>query len=489
VKSAAARDPLYVRLASEFRRQIDGGVLRAGDKLPSIRALRHGRGVSSATVMDAYLRLERDGYVRARDRSGFYVAQPAARALPEPLVPNALVPPVPVGISELVAQVLRQAGDSRFVPLGVSTPGQTLLPIARLNRAFRRAAARWPLHSATYGSMRGQMPLRRQIARRALTSGFTCDPEDIIITSGGMDALNLTLRAVVPPGGVVAVESPTYFGILQVLESLGLRAVEVPADPGAGIDLGLLDRAIRRHRVKAVVSMTTCHNPLGSVMSDAAKADLVALTARHETALIEDGVYSELVYDETARRPAKAFDRKGLVLFCGSFSKVLAPGLRVGWVEAGRFRDRVEALKGITSLMSAALPQLAVAELLESGFYDRYIRRLRLRVADQTNRYIQALSEIFPPGTRMTRPAGGNLVWVQLPKGVDGSQLYRRLLDQHISVFPGEIFSAGAKHRGFVRVSCGATWSPAIERAVAVLGRLCGEAAERVAGRQEVRGT
>jgi DNA-binding transcriptional MocR family regulator len=475
VKSAAARDPLYVRLASEFRRQIDGGVLRAGDKLPSIRALRHGRRVSTATVMEAYLRLERDGYVRARDRSGFYVAQPPTRALPEPLVPNALVPPVPVGISELVAQVLREVGDGKLIPFGVSTLGQTLLPIARLNRAFRRAAARWPLHSATYGSLRGQMPLRRQIARRSLTSGFTCDPEDIIITSGGMDALNLALRAVVAPGGVVAVESPTYFGVLQVLEALGLRAVEVPADPRSGIDLGLLDRAIRRHRVTAVVSMTTCHNPLGSVMTDAAKADLVALTARHGTALIEDGVYSELVYDETERRPAKAFDREGLVLYCGSFSKVLAPGLRVGWIDAGRFRDRVEALKGITTLSTAALPQLAVADMLEGGFYDRYIKRLRLRVADQTARYIQALSEALPPGTRMTRPAGGNLVWVQLPKGVDGSQLYRRLLDQNISIFPGEIFSAGAKHRGFVRVSCGVLWSPAVERAVAVFGRLCAD--------------
>ena len=483
VKSAAARDPLYVRLASEFRRQIDDGVLRVGDKLPSVRALRQGRRVSTATVTDAYLRLERDGYVRARDRSGFYVAQPLARALPEPLAPVSLVPPVPVGISELVAQVIREAGDGKCVPLGVSTLGPTLLPIARLNRAFRRAAARWPLHSATYGSIRGQMPLRRQIARRALTAGFTCDPEDIIITSGGIDALNLALRAVVAPGGVVAVESPTYFGVLQVLEALGLRAVEVPADSQSGIDLGLLDRAIKRHRVQAVVSMTTCHNPLGSVMSEAAKADLVALTARRDLALIEDGVYSELVYDETRRRPAKAFDRKGLVLYCGSFSKVLAPGLRVGWVEAGRFRDRIEALKGITSMSTAALPQLAVAELLESGFYDRYIRRLRVRAADQTGRYIQALSEALPSGTRMTRPAGANVVWVQLPKGVDGSQLYRRLLDHGISVFPGEIFSAGAKHRGFLRVSCGATWSPVIERAVAVLGRLCGEAAGRVSGR------
>jgi DNA-binding transcriptional MocR family regulator len=192
-------------------------------------------------------------------------------------------------------------------------------------------------------------------------------------------------------------------------------------------------------------------------------------------ALVEDGVYADLVYDDTRRRPAKAFDRKGLVLYCGSFSKSLAPGLRVGWVEPGRFRDRVAGLKGITSLMTAALPQLAVADLLESGFYERYVKRARLVAADQTSRYVQALGDALPPDARLTRPAGGTLVWVQLPKRVDGTALYRRLLDQGIGVFPGEIFSTNAKHRGFIRVSCGMPWTPAIERAIGVIGRTCRE--------------
>ena len=466
-------DPLYARLASDFRRQIDGGVLRAGDKLPSIRALGRGRRVSAATVTEAYLRLERDGYVRARDRSGFYVTQPPASALPQPHVAGELVPPAPVGISQLVADVLRQTGDRKLVPLGVSTLGPTILPTARLNRAFRRALTKHPLHSVRYAGLRGHLSLRRQIARRALASGTACDADDIVVTSGGMDGLNLALRAVAEPGDVVAVESPTYFGVLQAIESVHLRAIEVPADPRTGFDLALLERAIRRHRVKAVLSMTTCQNPQGTVMSDDAKSELVALTARHDVPLVEDGVYAELVYDETRRRPAKAFDKKGLVLFCGSFSKVIAPGLRVGWMETGRFRDRVEALKGITSLMTSSLPQLALNELLESGFYDRYIKRVRLLCADQVSRYIQALSDAMPPGTRMTRPAGGNLVWVQLPKGVDGTRLYKRLLEQGIGIFPGEIFSAGAKHRGFVRIGCGMPWSPAIERAIGVMGRTC----------------
>lgn len=475
IASVSPREPLYARLASELRRQIDGGVLRAGDKLPSIRALRRSRRVSTATAVETYLCLERDGYVRARDRSGFYVTQPLARTVAEPQSSSALVPPVPVGISELAAEVLRQMGDSTLVPLGASTLGQALFPTARLNRAIRKAVTRWPLHSATYGPLRGHMPLRRQLARLAFSLGFATDPDHLIVTSGGVEALNLSLRAVAAPGDVVAVESPTYFGVLQVMESLGLRAIEIPTDMRAGMDLALLERAIRRHRVKAVVSMTTCHNPLGFAMTDAAKADLVAVTARHETALIEDGVYGEFAFDEARRRPAKAFDRNGLVLYCGSFSKVLAPGLRVGWVDAGRFSARVEALKSITSLVSPALPQLAVAELLESGFYGRYVRRLRLRLAAQLEQYVHGLSEAFPPGTRMTRPAGGNLVWVQLPGKADGSALYRRALEHGISIFPGEIFSNDAKHRDFVRVSCGTPWSPAIERAMATLGRLCRE--------------
>jgi len=251
--------------------------------------------------------------------------------------------------------------------------------------------------------------------------------------------------------------------------------VEVPSDARTGFDLQLLERAIRKHGIKAVLSMTTCQNPQGTVMSDEAKAELVALTARYDVALVEDGVYAELVYDEAKRRPAKAFDKKGLVLFCGSFSKVIAPGLRVGWVEAGRFRDRVEALKGVTSLATSTLPQFAVTELLESGFFDRYIKRTRMIAADQTARYIEALTEAMPSGTRMTRPAGGNLIWVQLPHKVDGTRLYSRLLEQGVGIFPGEIFSAGAKHRGFVRIGCGMPFTPPMERAIGIIGKTCRE--------------
>ena len=309
-------------------------------------------------------------------------------------------------------------------------------------------------------------------------SGRALDADEVIVTAGGLGALNLALRAVASPGDVVAVESPTYFGVLQALEAVGLRAVEIPTDPRSGIDLGLLEHTLRRQRVKAVLVMPVCHNPLGTVMSDEAKKDLVALTARHGIPIVEDGAYADLAFDERARRPAKAFDQKGLVVFCGSFSKVLAPGLRLGWIEAGRFRDRIRAYKGVTSGMTSALPQLAVAELLATRYYDRHIKRLRLQVGEQTRLYAQVLRDVLPPGTRMTSPAGGNLLWVQLP-GVDGTAVYRGLLQQGVGVFPGEIFSLRGKHRSFLRVSCGAVWSPSIERAIELLGKTVAEASSR----------
>ena len=467
---------LYVRLATELTAQMARGVLAPGERLPSVRTLSRERGVSISTVMQAYMSLERDGRIVARERSGYYVSVPET-SYRAPRSRASVVAPAPVDIAEAVCQVLGRTEEARLVPLGVAAPGPSLLPLRRLNRAVRAILAEAPENSARYGPVTGQPALRRQLARRAFAAGCTVDPDDIVVTAGGLEALNLCLRAVTRPGQVIAVESPTYFGILQAAEALGLRAVEVPSEPGTGIRLDLLERAIVRHRAVAVVCMTTCHNPLGSVLSRADKADLVGLITRHQVPLIEDDVYGDLAFGEVRPPAAKSFDATGLVLFCSSVSKTLAPGLRLGWIEAGRFRDRVIFLKSITCMSTASLSQLALARLLETGFFERHLRRLRLRLVEQLARYQNAVTSAFPEGTRVTRPQGGNLIWVQLPPGRDGTELYRRALRQGISIMPGEIFSVRRRHRGFIRLSCGAPWSAEIERAISVLGEICGRLA------------
>jgi DNA-binding transcriptional MocR family regulator len=463
---------LYARLAAQLRAQIARGVLCPGDRLPSVRFLSRQEAVSISTVTQAYLSLEREGLLVARERSGYFVsAPPAAHLLPRSR--PAPIAPVPVSIADEVSEVLGRTQETRLVPLGVAAPCPAWLPLRHLNRAVRSVLADEPGHSAGYGPLTGHPELRRQLARRAFAAGCTLDPDDILVTAGGLEALNLCLRAVTRPGDLIAVESPTYFGILQAAESLGLRVVEVPAEPSRGIRLDLLDQVLARHYPKAVVCMTTSHNPLGCVMSRAAKEELVALVTRRQVPLIEDDVFGDLAFGEVRPPAAKAFDAAGLVLLCSSFSKTLAPGLRLGWIEVGRFRDRARFLKGITSMSTASLSQLSLARVLEHGHFERHLRRLRLRLADQVSRVVYAVSEAFPPGTRLTRPEGGNLVWVQLPPRVNGTELYRHALEQGIAILPGEIFSTRGRHRGFVRLSCGAPWSPAIEHALGALGKLC----------------
>jgi len=476
VAASRARDGprqgfLYRRLAAELRTQIEQGVLRIGDRLPSVRTLRRLHKVNAGTATAAYVVLEREGYVEARERSGFYVTRRPATQPPAILKPS--YAPARVDVGELVSAVLRRS-DDRLIPLGISSLGPELLPNARLNRAVRRAIARQPAHSASYGALVGVPELRRELARLLIHSGVACGPEDLIVTAGGLEALNLALRAITRPGDVVAVESPTYFGVLQAIEALGLRAVEVPSDPRRGVDLALLERALRRHRARGAIVMTTSHNPLGCVMSDSAKQELVSLVTRLGVALIEDDVYGDLAYGEARPRPAKAFDRNGHVMLCSSVSKTLAPGLRVGWIVPGRYRLRVELVKSVTSMLTSALPQLTLAELLESGFYPRYIRRLRHKVADQVGQYASAAESLFPDGTRVTRPAGGKVLWVQLAGPLDGTALYRRALEKGVSIMPGEIFSLGRRHRRFVRISCGHPWSERIERGITELARLAG---------------
>jgi DNA-binding transcriptional MocR family regulator len=290
-----------------------------------------------------------------------------------------------------------------------------------------------------------------------------------------MEALNLALRAVARPGDVIALESPTYFGVLQTIESLGMKAIEIPTHPRNGMDLDCLESSIPKHRVKACVTMSNCHNPLGFVLSNDYKKDLVARTARHGVAVIEDDVYGDLTFDGIRPKTAKAFDRDGLVLLCSSFSKVLAPGFRVGWIHPGRFQDEIRRLKFITTLASPSLPQLAVAEFIQSGGYDRFLRKLRATFASHVQLCSQAIGRYFPSGTRISRPVGGHVLWVELPERIDSLKLYRAALANNISIVPGVAFSPSQRFNHHIRISCGQRWSPTIDRGLATLGKLAGK--------------
>jgi DNA-binding transcriptional MocR family regulator len=377
-----------------------------------------------------------------------------------------------VDVNELAFQVHQSIMNPHVVPLGAATPSHELLPTKRLNRLLGMVARRSGAESSRYDVPQGNAELRRQIARRSLDWGCNLTSDEIVTTFGCTEALNLCLRAVAKPGDTVAVESPTYFGVLQILEALNLKALEIPTCPREGINLTALEAAIKKDRIAACFIVANFHNPLGSRMPDKNKKALVEMLGRKGIPIIDDDIYGDLSFDNDRPKALKAYDKHGLVLLCSSFSKTLSPGYRVGWTAPGRFLTEVRRLKLSNSISTATLPQMAIAELLQNGGYDHYLRQVRKAFANQVQVMTQAIAKYFPEGTKVTRPMGGFVVWVEFPKSVDSLELYRAAIEKNIGVVPGPLFSAKRQYRQFIRLNCGYPWSEKIEHALITIGQL-----------------
>jgi DNA-binding transcriptional MocR family regulator len=449
---APRRCPKYLKLAQGFERQLRAGVLRVGDRLPSVRQLRDEHRVSVATAVGCYLWLERQGYVRARPKSGFYVSRTPVADGPAPVVATRVRGPVAL---QLLSRGAEAPAARTTVELGSAVVGPELLPMARLNRSIRIALSAFSDNAVRYEGPNGSLRLRRQLARLVFRQGGSCSPEEIVVTSGGTEALSLSLQAVARAGDVVAVESPCCYEILQSLQAHHLRAVEIPHLLHEGVDLGLVATALKKHRVKALLVNATCHNPLGDRVTDAKKAELVAFATRHELPIIEGDTFGDLVWSGERPRLLKSFDKAGVVMQCSTLAHYVAPGFNIGWASGGRWHGEVERLKGIINVAGARLPQLAMAEFLESGAFDKHLKRLRLELWRSVEASRQELLRLFPEGTRVSRPEGGFVLWIQLPDGHDGLTLQRRAAAAGVHILAGEQFSATQQYRDCIRIACG----------------------------------
>ena len=462
----------YEQYAEEIEELIRSQALRHGDRLPSVRQASASRRISPSTVFQAYYLLEAKGRIQARSRSGYFVA---ATRSGTPTPPDTSTPShasTEVNISELVFQVLGSTRQREVVPLGSAFPSPHLFPLARLARSLASGMKQLDPMRIVQDLSPGNETLRRQLSLRYIVDGMSIETDEIVITNGAMEALNLSLQAVTEPGDIVAVESPTFYAALQALERLKLRAVEVATNPRDGIDLAALAAVLERHPVKACWFMPNFQNPLGSLMPDANKRSLVDLLAVRNIPLIEDDVYGELYFG--ARKPpaAKAFDRHGLVMHCSSFSKCLAPGYRVGWVAAGRFAQRIERLKLTTSLSAAVPSQEGLSHYLNHGGYDKHLRQLRQALAGQQAVALKSVARHFPKGTRVTRPEGGYFLWIELPAPFDALRLHSLALSQNISIAPGHLFSADQRFSRCLRLNCGHPGDARFEAAIRTVGQL-----------------
>lgn len=462
----------YEKFADEIAALIRSGVLAPGEKVPSVRHASRTYGVSPSTVFQAYYLLEDRGLIQARARSGYFVREHSRHPLHEPEIGARQAQTTEVGVSELVFSVLGSLKDPDTVPFGSAFPSPDLFPLARLARSMSHGLRMLSPHEVIADMTAGNPDLRRQIALRYMVSGVRLPLEELVITNGAMEALNLCLQCIASPGDLVAIESPAFYACLQVLERLKLKAVEIPVHPREGIDLESLADSLARLPIKACWFMSGLQNPLGASMSEAKKRALYELLQRHQVPLIEDDVYAELYFGNQPPRPVKSFDRKGLVLHCGSFSKSLAPGYRVGWVAGGRYAEQIGRLKLMTTISPSVPAQAAIADYLQHGGYDRHLRKLRHALEMQQAAMLASAARHFPASTRVTRPSGGYFLWFEFPETVDSLQLFRLALAQGISLAPGPIFSATRRFRNCARLNHGHPWSARSEQAMEVLGRI-----------------
>lgn len=462
----------YEKLADEIAALIRSGVLAPNERVPSVRLACQNYGVSPATVFKAYYLLEDRGLIQARARSGYYVRALARDSLAEPEIKRQEGIAQDVDVSELVFSVLSSLRDPHTVPFGSAFPSADLFPLPRLAKSMGQALRRLSAHQIIADQTNGNDALKRQIVLRYTLAGVMLPVEELVITTGAMEALNLCLQAVTSPGDLVAIEAPAFYASLQVLERLKLKAVEIPVHPRDGIDLDVLADTLDKLPIRACWFMSSFQNPMGASLSDGRKRQLVDLLHRHGTPLIEDDVYAELYFGDHPPTPIKHYDRDGLVMHCGSFSKSLAPGYRVGWVAAGRFASKVFQLKLMTTISPSVPAQAAIADYLQHGGHDRHLRRLRHGLETQQQAMLLAASRYFPAQTRVTRPVGGYFLWFEFPTQVDALKLFRLAMAEGVSLAPGPIFSATRSFGHCARLNYGHPWTDESERAMQLLGHL-----------------
>ncbi|MDX2048072.1 MAG: PLP-dependent aminotransferase family protein [Chitinophagaceae bacterium] len=472
-KSAFSNDDhLYVQVAEGIEKMISEDVLRIGDKLPSVRVLSEEYGISMGTAFQAYYHLEGKGLIESRPKSGYYVRF-NHRRFPE--LPKMILPePVEseVSVKDMIATVYRDLTQSDMINFALAVPAIELVPVAKLNKSVVQALRSSKNHCTSYEHVQGNVELRKQLAKLSFNWGGKVRPEEVVVTAGCMEALVLCLRAVTQPGDTVAVEQPCYFNIYQAMETLGLKIVEISSDPVTGPDLDCLRKAIKNFSIKACLFVPSFSNPLGSCMPDEKKKELVEIITQHNIPLIEDDIYGEMYFGRSRPRTCKYYDTKGLVMYCSSLSKSLAPGYRIGWVIPGKFTEKVTQLKMIHSISTNTLSQVAMADFLSKGRYEYHLKKLRKALHTQCLKYLQGIMQYFPEDTKVSRPQGGFVLWIELNKKINAYKVCTEALKHNISVAPGQIFSSCSCYKNYLRISYGKPWNEDVEYGLMMLGKV-----------------
>jgi len=465
-------DHLYLQVASGLEKMIAEEVLHIGDKLPSVRVLSDEYGISMGTAFQAYYHLEGKGLIESRPKSGYYVRFNHKRfpELPKMILTDALSHEV--SVKEMITFIYSDISSNDVINFARAVPDISLVPAAKINKSVMHALRNSEDHCIGYENAQGNLDLRKQVAKLAFNWGGKIKPDEVVITSGCLEAITVCLKAVTQYGDTVAVECPTYFGIYQAIENMGLKVVEISSDPVTGADLDCLEKAIQKYPIKACVFIPNFNNPMGSCMSDENKKKLVSIITKHAIPLIEDDIYGELYFGKNRPRTCKYYDTKGLVMHCSSVSKSLTPGYRIGWAIPGKFTEQVKQMKRMHNISCPTITQAAIAHFLQHGRYEYHLKNLRRALQTQSMRYMQAIIDHFPEDSKVSRPQGGFVLWVELNKKINTFKLRAEAMKHKISIVPGRIFSVSANYSNCIRISFGKPFTEEAEYGLMILGKL-----------------
>lgn len=463
---------LYLAIADDIEQRIMSNVLQIGERLPSVRTLSKMHNVSMSTTLQAYYHLEGKGLVEARPQSGYFVRFNPSRFPKKVEKSNPRQVTKAKSVEAIISEVYDDFAMQGMIRFSLSVPAPELLPLAKLNKAMVQAMRDLPANGTSYESIQGNEALRRQIAKTSIDWGGHLQPDDIITTAGCMSAISYCLLALTKPGDTIAVESPVYFGMLRFAQSIGVKVLELPTDPDTGVDPDDLKKALDKHDIKACFFVTNFSNPLGYCMPDEQKEATVRLLSKYGVPLIEDDLYGEVYFGKQRPKSCKSFDEEGNVLWCGSISKTLAPGFRVGWVAPGKYTEKVKRLKLYNSITSATPQQAAIAGFMAEGRYENHMRRLRQTLHANSLQFTRAINEYFPDNIKMSIPNGGFTLWLELDEKIDTYNVYREAVQHKISIAPGSMFTLQERYSNCMRISYGMPWSAQVDNALKTLGGL-----------------
>lgn len=466
------QDWLYTSISLRLQQQISDNVLKLGDKLPSIRTICQENGVSMSTVLQAYYDLESKGLIESKPKSGYFVSFSKDHFPSIPETSQPLNKELAEDTADFVVKTFNELGTNKTLSFSLGVPAKELLPLAKLNKVLVQAMRDLKGGGTSYEEIQGNPKLRLQIAKWSYTWGGRLKDSDIITTAGCMNSISYCMLALTKRGDTIVVESPVYFGILQLAQSLGLKVIELPTNAITGIEIDTLKKTILKRKVNLCILVSNFSNPMGSCMPDENKKEVVRLLEKHNIPLIEDDLYGDIYFGNSRQKSCKSFDESGNVLWCGSVSKTLAPGYRVGWVAPGKYKDKVLKTKLFHSISSTSVTQEAIANFLENGRYENHLKKFRQTLYGNQVQYLKTFGEYFPEDTKVSHPKGGFVLWLELNKKVDTMKIYRAASKHNITIAPGRMFTLQKQYDNCMRLSYGLLWNEKINSALKTLGKI-----------------